>query len=34
MEIPEEYRGPLIEQNMAGYENASFITCGKGYLRN
>lgn len=33
-EIPEEYRGPLIEKNMAGYENSSFLKCGKGYLRN
>lgn len=33
-EIPAEYRGPLIEKNMAGYENGSFIPCGNGYLRN
>lgn len=33
-DIPEEHRGPLLEETMQGEDSDSFLSLGVGYLRN
>lgn len=33
-EIPEEYRGTLLEENLSGYDNPALVRTGAGYLHN
>lgn len=33
-EIPEQYRGTLLEEDLSGYENPAMLPIGAGYLRN